>query len=215
VLLGGNDLTVGGNNLNTTFQGVISGTGSLIKIGRGKLILGNANTYSRGTTIERGKLVVKNVSGSATGSGPVTVNDGILAGTGIVAGTVTVGTGAGSGALLSPGTKGIGSLTIQRALTLNSDAIYNWGLSSNRVAADEVVANGVTISGAQFSYADVGNSVLPPGTVLTAVDNTAATAISGTFSNLADGGTVVIGSNTFQANYEGGDGDDLTLTVVP
>jgi hypothetical protein len=25
---------------------------------------------------------------------------------------------------------------------------------------------------------------------------------------------VTIGSNTFQANYEGGDGNDLTLTVV-
>jgi len=24
-----------------------------------------------------------------------------------------------------------------------------------------------------------------------------------------------IGSNTFQANYEGGDGNDLTLTVIP
>ena len=34
------------------------------------------------------------------------------------------------------------------------------------------------------------------------------------FSNLADGGTIVAGSNTFQADYEGGDGNDLTLTVV-
>jgi len=37
----------------------------------------------------------------------------------------------------------------------------------------------------------------------------------GTFSNLADGAIVTIGSNTFQANYEGGDGNDLTLTVLP
>ena len=35
------------------------------------------------------------------------------------------------------------------------------------------------------------------------------------FSNLPDGSTVTIGSNTFQADYEGGDGNDLTLTVVP
>ena len=26
---------------------------------------------------------------------------------------------------------------------------------------------------------------------------------------------LTVGSNTFQANYEGGDGNDLTLTVVP
>ena len=39
--------------------------------------------------------------------------------------------------------------------------------------------------------------------------------IIGTFMNLPDGGTITAGSNTFQANYEGGDGNDLTLTVVP
>ena len=57
--------------------------------------------------------------------------------------------------------------------------------------------------------------MLAPGTVFTVIDNTAAIIISGNFSNLADGETVTVGSNTFQANYEGGDGNDLTLTVVP
>jgi hypothetical protein len=37
----------------------------------------------------------------------------------------------------------------------------------------------------------------------------------GTFANLADASTITIGSNTFRADYEGGDGNDLTLTVVP
>jgi hypothetical protein len=31
---------------------------------------------------------------------------------------------------------------------------------------------------------------------------------------LADGGTITVGNNTYQASYEGGDGNDLTLTVV-
>jgi hypothetical protein len=38
---------------------------------------------------------------------------------------------------------------------------------------------------------------------------------AGAFSNLADGSTLIVGNNAFQANYEGGDGNDLTLTVVP
>jgi len=42
-----------------------------------------------------------------------------------------------------------------------------------------------------------------------------ANAISGTFSNLPDGGIVTINGNNLQANCEGGDGNDLTLTVVP
>ena len=57
--------------------------------------------------------------------------------------------------------------------------------------------------------------MLAPGTVFTVINNTAAIIISGNFSNLADGETVTVGNNTFQANYEGGDGNDLTLTVVP
>ena len=39
VLLGANTLTVGTNNINTSFSGVISGSGSLAKVGRGVLTL--------------------------------------------------------------------------------------------------------------------------------------------------------------------------------
>ena len=50
---------------------------------------------------------------------------------------------------------------------------------------------------------------------LVILNNTATTAISGTFSNLADSSTVIVGNNTFEDSYEGGDGNDLTLTVAP
>ena len=40
------------------------------------------------------------------------------------------------------------------------------------------------------------------------------TSFSGTFTNLPDGGSIIIGNNAYQANYQGGDGNDLTLTVV-
>lgn len=32
---------------------------------------------------------------------------------------------------------------------------------------------------------------------------------------IPDGGSITLGNNTFQASYSGGDGNDLTLTVVP
>jgi hypothetical protein len=56
---------------------------------------------------------------------------------------------------------------------------------------------------------------LPAGLVISLISNTSASPISGTFSNLADGAIATISGNNFQADYEGGDGNDLTLTVVP
>jgi fibronectin-binding autotransporter adhesin len=46
------------------------------------------------------------------------------------------------------------------------------------------------------------------------IKNTAATPISGTFSNLPDGAIVDVNGNNLKASYSGGDGNDLTLTVV-
>ena len=55
---------------------------------------------------------------------------------------------------------------------------------------------------------------LTQGTVLTVISNTSANPISGAFSNLADGAIVTVNGNNLQASYTGGDGNDLTLTVV-
>ena len=222
--LGSNNLTVGSNNLSTLFSGVIQdggfggGTrGSLTKIGSATLKLTGANIYTGGTTIEGGKLVVNNMTGSGTGTGAVQVNAGRLCGRGTIARAVTVGSGSGAGAALAPGRRRAkaDTLTIQGALTFQLDSTYKFELKSSTATADKVVANGVTINGALFSFSDLGSAVLSTGTVFTVIDNTAATPIAGTFANLADDSTIIIGSNTFQANYEGGDGNDLTLTVVP
>ena len=56
---------------------------------------------------------------------------------------------------------------------------------------------------------------LRQGLTLTLISNTSANPISGTFSNLPDGAIVTVNGNTLQASYSGGDGNDLTLTVVP
>ena len=217
VSLGANNLTVGSNNRSTTFSGIIQDGGSLTKVGTGKLVLTNANTYTGGTTISNGKLVVQNVSGSGTGSGAVEVNAGRLGGTGISAGSVTVGTGSGKEAFLAPGiAQDTAVLTLLNSLTFNADGGYRCGLNSDTASSDEVFASGVAInSGARFLSEDAGASALTPGIVLTVINNTAATPVIGTFSNLADGSILTVGSNTYLVSYEGGDGNDLTLTVVP
>ena len=96
VLLDGHGLTIGSNNLDTTFSGVIQESGALSKAGTGTLTLAGANTYTGATTVSAGTLIASNVSGSATGTGAVNVNAGALGGKGIIAGATTIGTGSGS-----------------------------------------------------------------------------------------------------------------------
>lgn len=216
VFLGANNLSVGADNLHTIFSGVIEDSGALTKIGTGKLTLSGANLYSGGTTIIRGRLLVNNTSGSGTGTGPVSVNAGALGGIGTIAGAVTVGNGSGGRALLAPGATATvpGRLTIQSGLTFNSDATYKIQIDSATAKADKVVANDVTINpGTQFIMEDLGAGTLAPGTVFTLINNTSASPIAGRFSNLADGLTLTNSGNTYRVNYQGGDGNDLTLTV--
>lgn len=221
VALGARQLEIGTNNESTIFSGIIqdegatAGTGgSLSKVGTGTFTLIGASTYTGGTTVSAGALVASNTTGSATGTGAVVVNAGALGGGGTIAGAVIIGTGSGSGAMLQPGfatTRKI-TLTIQSLLTFKADATYTSRLKSK---AAEVTAGGVTIeNGAQFVLTGP-NRTLPADTTATVIKNTAATPISGTFANLPDGATITSGNNTFQANYEGGFGNDLTLTVLP
>ena len=232
VLLGTKELIIGSNDLSTTFYGTIQDSGdtrhpgSLKKIGNGTLTLGSENTYLGGTTVEGGKLVVFNSTGSGTGPGPVNVTRGKLGGTGIIAGATTIGTGGGAGAFLAPAaaqaTSQPATLTIQSALTFNADATYSCTFKAEqtrngtRVKTTMVIADGVTInSGAMIELIGHITGALTQGTVLTLISDTSADPISATFSNLPDGSTVTINGNNFQVSYSGGDGNDLTLTVIP
>jgi autotransporter-associated beta strand protein len=225
VLLGSDNLTIGTRNTSTVFSGLIQdggfagGTqGSFTKIGTGTLTLTGANTYTGGTAVNAGTLLVKNRQGSATGTGAVSVGAATVGGRGIIAGAVTLGS-FGASSFLAPagGTSRQATLTIQGSLTLQASATYTYTFKArnSHIRADQVIANGVTINSATIDLQGTIQGTLATGTVLTLISNTSANPIAGTFNNLADGATVTIGNNNFQASYEGGDGNDLTLTVVP
>jgi outer membrane autotransporter protein len=59
-----------------TFDAVISGTGNVVQNGPGTTILSGRNTYTGGTTIDLGTLLVNNAQ--ALGTGNVIVNGGVL-----------------------------------------------------------------------------------------------------------------------------------------
>ena len=68
VTLGAGVLNTGGDNTSTTFSGVISGSGGLVKAGSGAFTLTGTNTYSGGTMLLDGMIVVEN---NARRSAPV------------------------------------------------------------------------------------------------------------------------------------------------
>ena len=79
-------------------DGAISGSASTAvpveKVGAGIVNLTASNTYSGGTTLKAGTLLVNNAAGSGTGTGSLTLNYGtVLGGTGFVAGAVNVSSG--------------------------------------------------------------------------------------------------------------------------
>ena len=97
----------------------------------------------------------------------------------------------------------------------NADATYITYLSSKPRIASKASARGVRIQSGATIDAELaqGSRTLPSGVVYTVLENTSTLATVGTFANLPDGGTIIVGDRTLQANYEGGDGNDLTLTV--
>ena len=108
-------------------------------------------------------------------------------------------------------------LPLQASLILEADASYTYTFKAKgrQAKTDKVIANGVTINGANINLEGITQGTLRTGLVLTLIINTSANPIAGTFSNLADAAIVTVNGNNFQADYEGGDGNDLTLTVVP
>lgn len=84
-----------------TLSQPITGSGAVFLSGAGTVTLtGNLNTYSGGTTVDQGILMVSNTTGSATGSGGVIVGNGAtLAGTGVISG----GTHLNAGSMLQIG----------------------------------------------------------------------------------------------------------------
>lgn len=96
--------------------------GGMTKTGAGTLELKVASTYGGGTTLQEGVLRLSNATGSATGSGPVSVAaSATLAGTGAATGTVTVANGGWVSPGTSAGTLNVGGLDLAATANLRMD----------------------------------------------------------------------------------------------
>ena len=208
-LNGNNTLSVGGDNTSTTFSGVyqdVNGSAALTKSGSGTFTLSGVNTYTGATTINGGVLAVNGSLAS-----PVTVNaGGTLGGTGAIGNTVTVNSGGALAPGLSPGIINTGDLALTSGSTL---AIEINGATAGTQYDQVNVTGTVDLGGATLG---VTLGYTPSvATVFVIVNNDgAANAITGTFAGLAEGATFAVGAITFRISYTGGDGNDVTLTVM-
>ena len=196
ISLGSASLTVGGDNSSTTFTGVLTGTGGLVKTGTGTLILDGVNTFTGGTTVSSGVLEVGDAAHpGATIQGPVSIGSGAtLSGHGIVKGSVAVA----SGGTLQPGGT-IGTLTVGSA-TFASGSTYtvetNAAGQANLTVATSTIAIG---SGANLAITpDAPASSYARVTSYTILQ--AAGGISGTFTNVTSSAATLSPFVTYTGN---------------
>jgi autotransporter-associated beta strand protein len=120
------------------------------KTGAGTLEVTAANSYTNGTIVNVGKLLVNNTSGSGTGTNTVTVAAGaFLGGTGTIAGATTVN------GTLEPGSNAVGTLNASSTVSLAVGSTYaveitGAGTNDKVAATGALTANGtiaVTLDG--------------------------------------------------------------------
>jgi autotransporter-associated beta strand protein len=140
-------LSVGNNNADTTYNGVMSGGGSLIKIGTGNLTLSGNNTFTGNTTVTAGALLV-----TAGYSSPTTVNSGAtLGGNGTMGAAVTLNSGTiGSSGLtlnLFSDLFTTGNSTLAAGSTVNNLSA-NTTITSGTFTVNGTLQNGIAVGGA-------------------------------------------------------------------
>jgi uncharacterized protein YhjY with autotransporter beta-barrel domain len=167
-------LTVGKNNASTTYSGVLSAGGSLIKVGTGTFIVTGNSTYTGTTTITAGTLQFG--SGGASGrpgSGNIIDNASLVINR---SDAVTDNTSviSGSGSVTQVGT---GSLTI---LTQNT---YTGGTIVSAGALIAGVSNVGTTSGAFGATNGTTTGLVTLGNAATTTNNSSPTLlINGAFT---------------------------------
>jgi fibronectin-binding autotransporter adhesin len=141
-----------------TFPGVISGTGMVNQVGSGTTVLTGTNSYGGVTTVAAGSLFVNGDQSAATGATNV-AGGATLGGTGTIGGSVSIA----DGGTLAPGGVGggIGTLTINGSLGLNSGSTLNYSFGQAGVVGGPF--NDLAVVKGNLTLAGTLNVALTPG----------------------------------------------------
>lgn len=130
-------LTVGGNNQSTTYGGILSGAGSLIKQGTDTFTLSGNNTFTGATSVATGTLTV---NGSLANTSLTVAAGATLMGTGAIAGTTTISGMHRPGN--SPGIQTFSNLTYS-----GSTAAVTWELWGNTTSNSPLAYDQIDVTG--------------------------------------------------------------------
>lgn len=137
-----------------------------------------------------------------------------LGGAVLMSGRIEAGSFIGNLTIPSPATLALnrlaGVLTLGN-FTLASGAAYEAKLSS-LASYEKLQVNG-TVSLAGTLALDVSTLTASPGNAFVLIDNDDFEAVSGQFAGLTQGAQFVAGGYSFQVSYQGGDGNDVVVTV--
>lgn len=219
-----NTFSIGAIETGTTlFAGnIIDSTGAnsltaIAKTGSGSLRLtSNNNTYSGGTTVNAGTLLVNNTSNttSGTGTGSVIVeSNGTLGGTGFI--TPTAANGVSVSGAIAPGDGGIGELTFRfgsttGGLTLNLGATLHYDLGDPGLS-DLIRIYGFTAGDVAFNNNEIFfTGAAAPGTytLFEFFSNNGTTPINHGLT----GGLIIGGGASGEIVYSG---NLIQLQVIP
>ncbi|HSY17018.1 MAG TPA: autotransporter-associated beta strand repeat-containing protein [Candidatus Acidoferrales bacterium] len=212
VHIGNNNLTDGYDNTSTTYAGAISGNvsgGALVKMGGGAWTLTGASTFAGIMQVQAGSVYV---NGSMPSTSASFINGSLLGGNG------TVGPIGFNRGILAPGTNsGPGILNVNSGgVNLNSNDTFTVSIAGTTAGSGYSQLNvtgsvGLNNAALQLNMPVVGVS----NAVYTIINNDAADAVTGVFTNLLEGYTNTAANGAkFKITYHGGSGNDVVLTQI-
>ena len=183
-----------------TINGDVLG-GGLVRSGGGHLTLNGSS--NGGLDLNTGITTVNGPAASRINLAPGAMLDGTGSAPRLVA----------DGGLFAPGAGAPGVFTVNGAVELNSATQF--GVIIIGTSFSQLVTSERPTLGGAMLVSNVEDQPPPPqGMVATIVKNNSTQSVLGTFKNLPEGSVYTGSGVDFRISYIGGDGNDVTLTVL-
>jgi fibronectin-binding autotransporter adhesin len=173
VSLGAGTLSINGDG--GIYSGVITGSGGVVKSGTGTQTFNVANSYSGGTVVSGGTLLIANSDGSGIGSGSITVQTN---------GTLRIGDGGVDGSIAANIITNYGYVMLNRGddltwtkLIIGTGGFYKYGANTVTITNPNPYSGTATIAAGTMHITDPG--ALGTGTIAIANATTARLELPG------------------------------------